>query len=317
MKFKEINKNKITLKIEPTNDDNNPGFFTSALEAPRIGNDGKRPHPLKAFGRTREESLACWYRCVEDKDRFIEADVNLNEKCFEKNIFMGSWPYCQAEVQILHKKIDKAYWILCGLQQNGGQGTEFDYDSDKKGCEDIKAILDDITTALQSKPVQKPIDREKELQDIMHKVYVITEINGSYEDAESRNLFAVRSEAVAKEAIELLNKYAAWINDKFKKEQAFRNEWKENNPQTWTDEERRKFSYSFGGITDREDYKDYKNRLNKWHKNSVQAFINYKETVVVPEEFVKIDNKFGVSYNDDLRYTYIELDILENGRDLK
>lgn len=153
MKFKDIDEDKVTLKIESYIDDCRSGYLTSALEAPRM-KDGRHPHPISAFGYTREESLAHYYRCVKDQE-FMEPDVDINERCFEKNIFMGSWPFCQGEVQLLHRKLDKAFYILGGMQQNGGQGTEFDYETDKEDCAAIALILEDINAALHCEPQKK------------------------------------------------------------------------------------------------------------------------------------------------------------------
>jgi hypothetical protein len=46
--------------------------------------------------------------------------------------------------------------ILSGLQQNGGQGTEFNYETDKEDCDSIKLILEDIKAALHCEPQEPP-----------------------------------------------------------------------------------------------------------------------------------------------------------------
>lgn len=153
----------------------------------------------------------------------------------------------------------------------------------------------------------------------MNKIYVIGMVNGSYDAIEHHDLFAVRSEIAAKEAVELLNKYAEWIDDEWKKQQAFSKEWNENNPQPWTNEEQRKFSHrlcmtSLGPMEDREDYKEFFKRKNKWLDDSHQALLNYKGEDL-PKEFTKIHKEYGVTYNDDLSYGYVELDILYHSLD--
>ncbi len=75
------------------------------------------------------------------------------ENVFDKDtLFLGGGLYSMNAVGMLHKRLAYATMILGGKQQNGGQGTEFDEQSDKEDEQLIKTALKDIIAAFGYKP---------------------------------------------------------------------------------------------------------------------------------------------------------------------
>jgi hypothetical protein len=62
-------------------------------------------------------------------------------------LFMGNGWHSIVERNKLHKRIDAATGWLGGMQQNGGMGTEFDEEWDKRGKQFIKEVALDVLTA--------------------------------------------------------------------------------------------------------------------------------------------------------------------------
>ena len=165
-------------------------------------------------------------------------------------------------------------------------------------------------------------------------MYLITQHNGSYDCYEATPLFAVASEEEAKTVVELFRKYADWLNKERDQTHEFMSAWNEENPQTWRKDEPKKFgmykdfwrrqktcpkyreAYKITEETRerweaiQKEQKDYEDRRDQWYKESREASEAFGKTLVCPDEFAKLQVKFGVSYNDCLSYTYNEIDIL-------
>lgn len=62
-------------------------------------------------------------------------------------LFMGAGWHSLVAANNLHKRIRQAIYILGGMQQNGGMGTEFDEESEKQDKQSLKEIALDVLTA--------------------------------------------------------------------------------------------------------------------------------------------------------------------------
>lgn len=62
-------------------------------------------------------------------------------------LFMGAGWHSLVAKNKLHRRIDQAVSALGGMQQNGGMGTEFDEESDKKDKQTLKEVALDVLTA--------------------------------------------------------------------------------------------------------------------------------------------------------------------------
>lgn len=81
--------------------------------------------------------------------------VEDNKYCKEgisKSLFMGAGWLSINSRNLLHKRLSYAAMILGGKEQNGGQGTEFDEQSDKEDEYKIKEVLRDIIAAFGYSP---------------------------------------------------------------------------------------------------------------------------------------------------------------------
>ena len=63
-------------------------------------------------------------------------------------LFMGAGYHSILYLNEIHKQINQASSILSGMQQNGGQGTEFDYKSQEQDEKAIMQIARNILVAL-------------------------------------------------------------------------------------------------------------------------------------------------------------------------
>ena len=140
MRFKEIDSNQVSVKIEP----NSGGFYATAL----AGSEDISKN-LRTWGDTREEAVRRLSKVIEN-ERLFEPDVDsITDRHFARSIFVGNGNLSYAKLQLLHQKLDKAYCIIGGMEQNGGMGTQFDEESHKQDSEDLKSLVDDIITALK------------------------------------------------------------------------------------------------------------------------------------------------------------------------
>lgn len=65
----------------------------------------------------------------------------------DKYLFMGAGWHSTVLKNRLHRRIESAVSALGGMQQNGGMGTEFDEESDKKDKQTLKEVALDVLTA--------------------------------------------------------------------------------------------------------------------------------------------------------------------------
>lgn len=72
---------------------------------------------------------------------------------FKGQIFMGAGEHSMLNCGLLFGRLEEALSILSGMQQNGGMGSEFDEDSDRKGDERLEAIVRDMAMALTGKEI--------------------------------------------------------------------------------------------------------------------------------------------------------------------
>lgn len=76
------------------------------------------------------------------------------EKVFKKQIFFGagnknpSLDFTEQQCSVLRHKIEKAFTIISGMQQNGLQGHKFDEQSDQDGEHKLYSIVEDIVMGL-------------------------------------------------------------------------------------------------------------------------------------------------------------------------
>lgn len=92
---------------------------------------------------------------VHDTWNKIRKNRYEKENCFaDKPIFMGAGMYSNYDCSLLHKRLRYALNVLGGKQQNGGQGTEFNEQSDKEDESLIKETLRDIIAAFGYKPLE-------------------------------------------------------------------------------------------------------------------------------------------------------------------
>jgi hypothetical protein len=63
-------------------------------------------------------------------------------------LFMGAGWHSIVAKNKLHRRIDCAVSALGGMQQNGGMGTEFNEEYDKKDRQTLKDVALDVLTAL-------------------------------------------------------------------------------------------------------------------------------------------------------------------------
>ncbi len=71
---------------------------------------------------------------------------------FLKTLFLGSGWHSIICCNLLHKRLQHAFSVLGGMQQNGGQGTEFDEQSDKEDKQAIKDVLNELLWAFNLVP---------------------------------------------------------------------------------------------------------------------------------------------------------------------
>lgn len=64
-----------------------------------------------------------------------------------EKLFLGAGYHSILQKNQLHKRLEFAFSELGGIQQNGGQGTEFDKKMDKECSENIHSVLADIVYA--------------------------------------------------------------------------------------------------------------------------------------------------------------------------
>lgn len=79
------------------------------------------------------------------KNRIIKEPIN-------KKLFMGAGYHSLCLLNKYHKSLNYAAYILGGMEQNGGMGTEFDDQSEKKDNQKLKNILKDIISAFGYSP---------------------------------------------------------------------------------------------------------------------------------------------------------------------
>lgn len=75
----------------------------------------------------------------------LEAEIEpVQPSTRDSMIFMGNGPGSVRELEALHRLIEEAARVVSGMNQNGGMGSAFDYDSDRKDRErlaEIRAVL--------------------------------------------------------------------------------------------------------------------------------------------------------------------------------
>lgn len=94
-------------------------------------------------------------RCKIPFDKIDAIRVNKlhpNNEFDTTPLFLGAGIHSENRISILHKRLQYAIYVLCGMEQNGGQGTEFDVESDKYDRANIKRTLIDIIAAFEYKP---------------------------------------------------------------------------------------------------------------------------------------------------------------------
>lgn len=86
-------------------------------------------------------------------DVYYEAKKNrITKDPINKYLFMGSGYHSLCLLNQYHKLLNYAAYVLGGMQQNGGMGTEFDEQSDKEDKGTLKRILKDFITAFGLTP---------------------------------------------------------------------------------------------------------------------------------------------------------------------
>ncbi len=70
-----------------------------------------------------------------------------SKESLKNRLFMGAGYHSLVQKNNLHERLEFAASELCGLQQNGGQGTTFDQEMDKECKDNIKSVLKDIIYA--------------------------------------------------------------------------------------------------------------------------------------------------------------------------
>lgn len=65
-----------------------------------------------------------------------------------KSIFCGNGLHSILDGCEIHKRLQYAFGIQSGMQQNGGMGTKFDQKSHKNGMVEIVSVIKDIMIAL-------------------------------------------------------------------------------------------------------------------------------------------------------------------------
>jgi hypothetical protein len=82
-----------------------------------------------------------FYRDTKD-NRFSRKDP------IRKKLFMGAGHHSIVQKNGLHQRLEFACYELSGLEQNGGQGTEFDQQMNDECILNIKDVIKDIAYAL-------------------------------------------------------------------------------------------------------------------------------------------------------------------------
>lgn len=79
------------------------------------------------------------------KNRIVKEPIN-------KKLFMGVGYHSLCLLNQYHKALNYASYVLGGMEQNGGMGTEFDEQSEKEDDKKLKNILKDIVYAFGYSP---------------------------------------------------------------------------------------------------------------------------------------------------------------------
>ncbi len=135
------------MKLELT--DQEADFLMRAL----VNNYAEGQEDFKGDGRCYGTCQALIDKLWHDNTKLFKVfekarkDKWAKENRITKYLFMGNGWHSLVEGNKLHKRIDCAINMLGGMQQNGGMGTEFDEESDKKGKQTLKEIALDVLTA--------------------------------------------------------------------------------------------------------------------------------------------------------------------------
>lgn len=65
---------------------------------------------------------------------------------------MGNGYYSTMRINELHKRLNYASMVLSGQQQNGGQGTEFNEESDRQDQESLQDVMKDFLISFGVSP---------------------------------------------------------------------------------------------------------------------------------------------------------------------
>lgn len=84
------------------------------------------------------------------RDTFHHAtdEIQKKENPLNKNIFLGSGFYSKIQINFLHKRLNHAFYVKSGMQQNGSLGALFDEEAYKKDLSTIEEIIQDIKIGL-------------------------------------------------------------------------------------------------------------------------------------------------------------------------
>jgi len=140
--------------------------------------------------------------------------------------------------------------------------------------------------------------------------FVIVKETGRY-DSQVRPLFCVETKKQADNILELLASYSSWVDKRYRHTRQFTDHWAVDNPQTWTSEEARKWSSPWG-YKNNPNYKNYKDRVDKWRKDKLEASDKFKLEFECPEKFSQILKIKGILSNDyDFKFSSYEVETIE------
>ena len=171
MKYKKIKPEQAQIIITPLIKSGKVSFY----EAETVPGSMEEGHHPKAFAETPEQALNALQESLKGINHLMNYDVSdLTQRHFKKPIVMTGSYHTSLQVKLLHDKLDHALMILCGSQQNGGMGTEFNEDEDNQASEEIRNIVNDIKAAL----VYPDFDLDREMDNYLNSSKRIFEYFG-------------------------------------------------------------------------------------------------------------------------------------------